>query len=162
MKGDNIELFNEYTAKIFAKLYSEFPIPTTILTNEIAGLKVNWEDFDAIHAMTKEERNTRKLFEATVNWLHVSGYIMQPREMSKITEGFRGYCLTSQALEALNSSPKSLNGNTLGESLQKAVKDGATDSAKGFVKKGFTWMFTKSFSNADKLGEAITNITSST
>ena len=142
MKGDNIDLFNEYTGKIFATLYSNFPVCTVIKENDVTGLDLDFEneDDEFFAQLTKEEKQKQEVCKATFIWLLESGYVrLQHEQYGALSFGkFSSSTLTPKALEALNTSPKSLNGDTIGEQLKKSVKDGATESTKELVKSAFT------------------------
>ncbi len=117
----NIDYFNEYTAKIFAKLYQEFPRRCSIEISKITG---------------KDNRNKKEteLCTDTLYWLREHGYIIYD-DKDKILDGDIVSCvLSDKGLAVLNQVPESLNAEqSYGDKLIDAVQNGALDSIKSTV-----------------------------
>ena len=116
---ENIELFNLYAGRIFARLYAAFPIARTIQHVDTinppearADLKTDTEDY----------RNQLEIASATVLWLADTGYLIV-----RGTGSPDRYVLSPKALEALNASVPALSpkepAKTLGEQLTEVTKD---------------------------------------
>ncbi len=70
----NIELFDEYTARVLAMLYENFPVRIGLDATKISGVK----GFDDVGAPLDESGNPSIAFEicyATIEWLIDAGYI---------------------------------------------------------------------------------------
>lgn len=119
----NMQLFDEITARVFAKLYETFPVATSVDCLSLTGRpemdeygKVSREADVCIHAM---------------RWLESEGYIKVGRfgncHASEIV-------LTAKGLAALKSSPESLEyKQTLGERIVSAINNDAISTAVGVV-----------------------------
>ena len=84
---DNRKLFNDFSAKLFDKLYDSFPI----------GLDINIEDFPELS--TKENS---EIFSSTINFYSNEGFI---RFKDKFYGVFTGVLLTSKGFSILNATP---------------------------------------------------------
>lgn len=149
MKGDNIDLFNEYVAKIFATLYRHFPIPTDLSAEEIAGVKHDEKEYDngfssgTYFKVQPEFEKQDEVFSSTVKWLTSAGYIWtEGGDISYDQLSYKTIVLSPKTLQILNVIPaaleKSKENKSLGDQLSEAVKDGSTDAAKDLVKTGLS------------------------
>ncbi|WP_421902209.1 hypothetical protein [Maridesulfovibrio sp.] len=132
----NIDLFNQYTAEIFAELYEYFPVPRTMIGSRIAGF-------------TNEDCNDSGVFpdeayvaSATLEWLWQAGYVS--------ASGYSRYMLHSavlspKGLELMKLMPSSLESETsVGDKLLALSKSGAGEASKALVRVAMTELF-KSF-----------------
>ncbi len=118
MAQSNIDLFDDYVAKIFSKLYENFPKPIYLSPDELT-----------------EKEEDRVFCRCTLEWLEEAGYIWCP---TKIDMGVDAV-LSSKGLEALKAIPESLEGkHSIGEGLVNSVKEGAKETAKILVKEGLS------------------------
>lgn len=117
----NIELFNGIVGKIFASLYTNFPVYSDINTDLILEELMTDHTYDGLNVLDD-------IAESTVNWLIQAGYIIKNDD---------GYCdddyiqgvLSAKALEVLKAIPDSLtNTDTLGDKVVKSAK-GSFNSA---------------------------------
>ena len=107
---DNRKLFNEFSAKLFAELYENFPI----------GTDFKIEDFPELN--TKENS---EIFFSTVRFYIDEGFI---RCEKQFYGGFSSIVLTSKGFSILNATPPenfSLKSN-IGAELKAAVAAGKT------------------------------------
>jgi hypothetical protein len=119
---ENIEIFNVYAGRIFARLYASFPIAQQIKHVET----VNPPGQPPIAMEGEDWKRRREITSQTALWLADTGYL--------ITRGSDpvGFVLSPKALEALNAvipvlSPKEQT-QTLGEQLTEATKQVATEA----------------------------------
>lgn len=129
----NIELFDEYAAKIFAVVYETFPEKTPVDCLRISESM----DVDEYGRASREANICR----ATLEWLCESGYLRCGEESGY----FRMATLTPKGLECLKVVPSSLDGNTpIGERLVGMLKNGSKQSAVALVRtlltEGFRMM----------------------
>jgi len=121
---ENIEIFNVYAGRIFARLYEAFPIARLISNADTVNPPGR-----AAEVRTEGEEWTRRLEIAagTVQWLADTGYLIV-RNASDIDR----YVLSPKALEALNASVAVLSAKkqpkTLGEQLTEATKQVGTEA----------------------------------
>lgn len=119
-----MEAFEEYAAKILAKLYENFPRKTVIDFLALSG----GGEIDEYGNLPPEA----ELVKETAEWLAREGYI---EIESRLECGFGGARLTALGLAALNAVPKSLSGKTpLGKRIVTAVKGGAKETACTLVR----------------------------
>jgi len=107
---DNRKLFNEFSAKLFAELYENFPIGTDFKT----------EDFPELNTIENNE-----IFFSTIRFYINEGFI---RCEKQIYGGFVDIVLTSKGFSILNAKPPenfSLKSN-IGAELKTAVAAGKT------------------------------------
>lgn len=121
----NLELFNQQTAKIFAVLWDNFPVPQMITYEELCPSNIN------------ELSDLRSVIDGTFRFLGQNGYIQFEHDEATFFHsnlGFNDVCLTEKALIALNIKPESLGGNeTMGDKIISAVKDGTPGVIAGAV-----------------------------
>lgn len=107
---DNRKLFNEFSAKLFAELYENFPI----------GTDFKIEDFSELN--TKENS---EIFFSTIRFYINEGFI---RCEKQFYGGFSSIVLTSKGFSILNATPPeifSLKSN-IGAELKTAIAAGKT------------------------------------
>jgi len=126
----NIELFDEYTARILAMLYEAFPIRIALDAVEMSGAEI--DDFGVpLGALGKRSKSFEVCF-ATTQWLIDAGYIDH--------QGDNGYCfggcvLTARGLEVLKSVPDSIQRKeSIGEKIVCLIRSGSVDVAKEAAK----------------------------
>lgn len=134
----NIELFDEYTAKIFTKLYQTFPVPQDfIIVDFIARGEVN--DFGMIVDKKDEASSHLNVSSAHANvawhtftWLKETGFIKIEGEHHSLS--LSGIVLTAKGLEVLKATPESLQpSKRIGDALIGLLKQGATESASQLI-----------------------------
>jgi len=134
----NIELFDEYTAKIFARLYSTFPIPQDfsmidfIERGEINdyGIIVDKES-EAIAHINVAEAHANVAWHTFI-WLKETGFIKIEGEHAYLS--FSGIALTAKGLEVLKATPESVQPRSrIGDVLIGLLKQGGTEAAKQLV-----------------------------
>lgn len=109
---NNMAYFNEYTAKIFAKLYDNFPVKCELTAADFVETDEEWE-----------------VWESVVEWLTNEGYMNYTN--SARGSFYLGCVLTSTGLQALNQVPDSLSSkDSYGVKLVKAVEAGSIDEAQ--------------------------------
>ncbi|NAW99991.1 MULTISPECIES: hypothetical protein [unclassified Vibrio] len=123
---NNIEMFDEYAAKIFDQLYRSFPVPIVLKCTEVCG-DTELDEFGRVLGIDGEPSKPFEICFGTVQWLQESGYLR--------TERSDNYCfyrcvLSAKSLEVLKSTPESIKVKTsLGESLAGAMRKGSMDVA---------------------------------
>ncbi|MFA0415738.1 hypothetical protein AB4520_18410 [Vibrio renipiscarius] len=130
--SDNIKKFDELVARIFEKLYSEFPKQVVLNPCELMDCEGEPSTDDAggfIDPLSKEEN---EFFSYTLSWLYESGYLI-----GKFGGAWNSrMTLSLQGLQLLKSVPSSVESNeTLGEQLKDAVKKGSKESAANLVRE---------------------------
>ena len=125
---NNIDRFNECSAKLFAALYKAFPKPFDIDYFEWLGKEVFEAGDDEL-----------EFCDATVRWLDEAGYI-QVKAYSN--DSAYNVVLSAKGLEALKVVPDSLRGKgSIGDALVNAVNDGMMAAAQQIVVKALTESF---------------------
>lgn len=123
----NIELFDTFTAKIFALLYERFPLRVPLDATKLADVR----DFDDCGVPLDAHGRPSREFEvcrATIAWLRDAGYIDCQGESA---HGWGGCVLTARGLEVLKSMPESLQRKeSIGERLVRLVRAEAMDLAR--------------------------------
>ena len=131
----NIDLFDEYAARIFAELYQSFPVKRSLNANQLSG----HHEFNEFGVVVNENGEPSKQFEiahGTIQWLWETGYI---RGDSVSQTGMFNAVLSPVGLAVLKATPASLTAEvSTGEKLTTLVKDGAFDTAKDLVKSALT------------------------
>lgn len=128
----NVDLFNLFSAQIFALLYEQFPLPKQLSPENLAE-EANYSEISNEHA--------RQVAGHTLNWLSKTGYI---EKIGEITP-FR-YILSPKGFEILNASPfsgRESKAATLGEQLvtstKEAVSSAGKEELKSLVKSVIGW-----------------------
>lgn len=120
MVPDNIKMFDQCAAEIFAYLYAEFPLESVIQIND-------FKNYD------NEEHN--KIFFSTIRFLEREGFIHYSQA---VYGGFVGVVLTTKGFAILNSTPATIEENEpLGVRIGKAVKSGAQELITGVIQEVF-------------------------
>lgn len=129
--SENIEKFDELVARVFEKLYSEFPKQIVLDPCELMDYDAiaYWNDDGEFVDPISEEDN--EFFSYTLSWLFDSGYLIGKfggAWNSRMTLSLKG-------LQLLKSVPSSVESNEpLGEQLKDAVKRGSKDYAANLVR----------------------------
>ena len=127
----NIDLFDEYTAAIFTKLFEAFPRKISIDAREICGHGT----CDEFGSVLNPEGKPSAQFEvalATIEWLRETGFI---RVSSMHGFGAMGAVLTASALLVLKSTPESIKvSESWGERLVRFTREGSFGLAKETAK----------------------------
>lgn len=128
----NIDLFDEYTAKIFAALYDAFPRKIVLDARILCG----HEGTDDFGQVVNPEGRPSAQFEvamATIDWLRETGYI---RADDSKAFGATGAVLTASGLMVLKATPESLRptAESIGEKLIRNVREGSLGAARETAK----------------------------
>lgn len=125
---NNIERFNDCTAKLLATLYAEFPHRLDIDYHEWLSMAYG-EAKDEDYAFC----------ESTLSWLSEAGYVDVKIFHSM---GAAKMVLTAKGLEILKVVPESLKSKeSIGDALVRSLKSGAFEVAKDLVSAAFTQGF---------------------
>lgn len=126
----NLDLFNEFTAKIFASLLESFPVPQQMPHEQFGAC--NPDDYWNIQDPEQQaaEDTLCEVIMGTFTFLSENEYITYtPRQ-----DAFIEVRLTEKALLSLNQIPESLEGGeTTGQRVIDAVKDGTTGAISSAV-----------------------------
>lgn len=109
----NIDIFNEFVAKIFNKLYDEFPIGVDI---EVCNF-INKE----INPFSLEVPKECKILENTFYFLKDEGFITYKEGNNHY---FLDVRLTSKGLALLKRTPKSIGKNSFIDTIKHWLKEG--------------------------------------
>ncbi|MDY0274791.1 MAG: hypothetical protein RBR42_05035 [Desulfomicrobium sp.] len=127
----NIDLFNRCTVAIFGVLYSAFPVPVTMKSEDVAKV-IGLDSFD---------QSSMAIYAETVIFLRDEGYLTLTSEAGRGSQAriFTGVRLTSKGLAALNRTPKELiDAPSIGERIaawtSDLVKEVSSDALKGTIK----------------------------
>nr|VFK21743.1 MAG: hypothetical protein BECKLFY1418C_GA0070996_11024 [Candidatus Kentron sp. LFY] len=128
----NIDLFDEYTAKILGMLYESFPIRLHLFATVISGDEKNDQHGNIVD---KDEKPSHafKVCMATIEWLRDAGYMNCGKRCSF---GYKDCVLTVKGLEVLKSVPDSVQTRkTIGDKLVSLLhKDIPMEAAKEAAK----------------------------
>ena len=128
----NIELFDEYTARILSRLYERFPVKCPLDVGEITG-HTETDEFGTIVAPDGRASKEAEIARATIEWLADTGYLRA--ENASLPFGYASCVLTARGLELLKATPRSVSlKETLGDRLVRLVRDGSMDLAKDAVR----------------------------
>ena len=127
----NIELFDEYAARVLAELYAEFPTKTYLDACALSG----HEGSDVYGRVVNKNGDPSKEFEiaySTLQWLWETGYI---RADGLDNRGLTQSVLSPMGLAVLKSTPSSLTvEETTGDKLARLVKNGSMSAATDLIK----------------------------
>ncbi|NAN55260.1 hypothetical protein EX349_29140 [Pseudomonas protegens] len=128
----NIEQFDEYTGRIFAHLYENFPVPVSLSPRnflDCGSISISADEY----VYTTDEA---KIFLATAKWLVMTGYIHSKGEKkSYISEAV----LTAKGLEILKATPSSVvGGPSLGDKLATAAKEEGREALRSLVSEALS------------------------
>lgn len=144
----NINQFNLYTAYIFARLYSSFPIRIRIDFADVIK-QVDFKDDHVVEGKDQFERNI-EVARHTAEWLISEGYIsgnsvthktVKPTNplsgdvhLSAVVtfQGLENGTLTSKALHVLRATPSSLD-QPLGDKITDAVENVGVEASKAAI-----------------------------
>lgn len=129
----NIELFDQYTARVLSELYQSFPFKKDLIISELikdSGYsgQIEQDHFDIVTGDESAKRRA-ELLEETIEWLGQSGYLHYRDRQPYVR--FADVRLTAKALEVMKSLPESLKQKQmLGDLLVKSVSSGAASTTK--------------------------------
>jgi hypothetical protein len=127
----NIELFDEFVARILAGLYEHFPVKSGIDARVLSG-HMETDQFGGILDERGEPSRKFEIALATIDWLVDTGYI---RTGERRDWGYPQAVLTASGLEVLKASPESLKAReAIGDRIVRLVKDGSLGLAKEAAK----------------------------
>lgn len=122
---NNIQRFNDCTAKLLAFLYENFPYKVDLDFFEWLGKDVfepDDDDFDFCYA--------------TLEWLQESGYV---GVKSMHSQGAMGVTLTTKGLEVLKAVPDAVQvKRSIGDMLVEKVQEGAFSAAGQLISRALT------------------------
>jgi len=129
----NIELFDEYTAKIFARLYSTFPMPQDISMIDFLG-RGHFGEFGEVVDEEGDPIKDAQVAWHTFIWLNETGFIRIESKHAYLS--LSGIVLSAKGLEVLKATPSSVQqGKQIGTELIGMLKAGATESAKQLIQQ---------------------------
>ena len=125
----NIELFNEYVARILAQLYESFPVKVSLHADQFSSFS---------------DRSQQQMEElvaySTIEWLVDNGYVHADERIPR--SSCYGCTLTDKGLKVLQATPDSVQipdgvqtKETFGEKLVHLINKGAVEVAKDIVKE---------------------------
>ena len=127
----NIELFDDYTAAILARLYEAFPVPISIDARKLSG----HEEVDEFGGVIDDHGQASKKFEiaiSTLDWLREAGFIASHMRNQF---GHSQVTLTAHGLQVLNAVPDSLKSKEpTGEKLVRLTREGSLGLVRETVK----------------------------
>ena len=132
----NIDLFNEYVARILAQLYESFPVKEKLYASTISG-HTDDNRYGTICAPDGSESKEAQVAFHTIGWLVDNGYV---RAEQRLDGRYYDYCaLTEKGLKVLQAVPDSVQTTeTVGEKLVRLTKEGGGDLARDFIKSLLT------------------------
>jgi len=148
---ENIDLFNQYTAQILAKLYKNFPKPIELDHADFASAFVGdnaWE-IDDLRAVVEKsplgeepKKRTPKFNQQsdlawhTIQWLRECDYIRTNENAHNDRRKVYKYVLSPKGLEALDAIPKSIDSKqTIGEQIVEGVGSAAGEAGRSALKE---------------------------
>ena len=128
----NIDLFNEYAARILGQLYEKFPVKDDLDVRSITG-HTDVNEWGAICAPDGRESKEAQVAYATIEWLADTGYIRA--DDRRYPFGFARCVLTAEGLRLLEATPESVQiTETAGDKLVRLVKEEAIGLARDTVR----------------------------
>ena len=129
----NIDLFNEYAARILAQLYEIFPSKQTLDARTISG-HTDVNRFGIICAPDGSESKEARLAYDTIEWLVHNGYVRADSLLDgRLAYGCR---LTEQGRKVLRAVPEKVqNTETRGRKLVRLIKESSIEAAISCVKE---------------------------
>lgn len=128
----NVDLFNEYAARILARLYESFPVKTDLDAREITGHK-DMDEFGSICAPDGRSSKEAEVAYATIEWLVDTGFVRADDRRPPL--GFVRCVLTAEGLRLLQATPESVRiTETAGDKLSRLVREGAFELARETTK----------------------------
>ena len=137
----NMELFDEYAARILADLYEAFPVKKPLNASDYCG----HSEINDYGEPIDENGNPSKAFHiarATIEWLIETGYI---RSDGMWQYGAKPAVLTPMGLAVLKAAPEQASEatpcqkslavkETTGDKLVRLIRAGSADAAKDVVR----------------------------
>lgn len=129
----NIELFDQYAARVLSELYQSFPFEKDLIISELikdSGYSSQIEQ-NPLDIVTGDESAKRRaeLLEKTIEWLGQSRYLHYRNRQPYVR--FTDVRLTAKALAVMKSPSDSLKQKQmLGDLLVKSVSSGAASTVK--------------------------------
>lgn len=115
--ADNIALFEEYAATLFARLYTRFPEKISLDALALAG-ETELDEFGGAGPRGRIARET-------IDWLRSEGYLAA----DMLPHGAHNARLTEKGLAALRRVPEAVRGDLpLGERLRRLAAAGAREA----------------------------------
>ena len=128
----NIELFDEYAARILSRLYERFPVKCPLDAREITG-HTDTDEYGAIVAPDGRVSKEAGVAYATIEWLAETGYLRA--DDAHPPYGYGSCVLSARGLELLKATPQSVRvTETLGDKLVRLVAEGSMELAKDAVR----------------------------
>ncbi|EGQ8083326.1 hypothetical protein J4H39_22725 [Vibrio alginolyticus] len=129
--SENIRQFDELVAKIFEKLYSEFPKQVVLNPSELMDYEDDGSYNEVGEFISPLNKDDDEFLSYTISWLYESGYLI-----GKLGGSWNSrVTLSLQGLQLLKSVPTSVESNeSLGEQLKAALKTGSREYAANLVK----------------------------
>ena len=128
----NIELFDEYTARILSRLYERFPVKCALDVRQITG-HTDTDEFGAVVSPDGRASKEAEIAYATIEWLAETGHLRVGDAHPPVL--FRSCVLSAQGLELLKATPRSVRvTESLGDKLVRLVSEGSMDLAKDAVR----------------------------
>lgn len=134
----NIDLFNEYVARVLAQLYESFPVKEKLDAGTISG----HTDLDRVgtilDAPDGSESKEARVAYGTISWLVNNGYVHADSRLDG--RYYDGCALTDKGLMVLRAVPDSVQiTETFGDSLVRLIEEGTVERAKDVVKALLTF-----------------------
>ena len=121
----NIDFFNLYVGRIFAKLLSEFPLEINLSSQDIEP---------ECDIYSKQEQ----MVKSTIKWLKNAGYITY--DINHNLGCFVNVILTAKGLELLNSIPQSVeNKKTIAKELKRYYDLSRDEMVKELTSKALSY-----------------------
>lgn len=119
---ENVEKFNVLVGLIFARLYSQHPLPVRLNGSRFLSEVVNEDEHD-------ESFDFNDYFNSTVKWLEKAGYIWIETDFSSMGGNWEyELMLSERGFEALRKTPESLDGSeSLGQKFVRFSKDKSSE-----------------------------------
>jgi len=130
---DNIERFNQYTARVFADLYEAFPERKALTPKAL--IEIDPEDFPNPSDMPPEVH----FLDETLRWLERAGYIWSDGHIDLGTRAV----LTPKGLEVLRCVPSTVDSTeSVGEQIHRAIRAQTIDAASALIPRALTLGYT--------------------
>ena len=128
----NIDLFNEYAARILSQLYEGFPVKDDLDARTISG-HTDENEFGIICAPDGREPKEARVAYPTIEWLLDTGYARS--DDRRPYRRFGGCVLSAEGLRLLQATPESAQtAEPAGDKLVRLVKEEAIGLARDTVR----------------------------
>lgn len=122
-----MEKFDTLVALIFSKLFSDFPEPVRLESDEFLENIINEDDYEGSF-------DFKEYFWHTVDWLVAEDYVRITLDISSDNGKSYEVVLTQKGLQSLRKVPESLQGNeTIGERLVEFSKNKGSEAVSTLV-----------------------------